>query len=150
MGKVQSAAWVTRQARLACSHASVERTDAATQVLLNDTARVLMGVRRRDKVRTKDLLDRTGIPTVNEIVVKQAALAAWKAEKRESPLGQFLCPCDTRTRCATDNIRRPANNSIAVRNMAAVWNESELLRTASTRGDAIRAARALARTFRHV
>ena len=40
-----------------------------------------MGVRRADHVRVEDLADRAALLTLNELVVKQAAVAAWKAVK---------------------------------------------------------------------
>ncbi|QQP41650.1 Hypothetical protein FKW44_016084 [Caligus rogercresseyi] len=51
------------------------------QLAINDLARILLGVRRADRLRAADLLDRSHLPSVNEILVKQAAISAWKAIK---------------------------------------------------------------------
>ncbi|QQP37649.1 Hypothetical protein FKW44_017995 [Caligus rogercresseyi] len=47
---------------------------------MNDFARFLLGVRRADRLRVVDLLDRSHLPSVNEILVKEAAISAWKAQ----------------------------------------------------------------------
>ncbi|QQP52292.1 Hypothetical protein FKW44_004403 [Caligus rogercresseyi] len=45
---------------------------------INDLARILLGVQRADRLRVVDLLDRSHLPSVNEILVKQAAISSWK------------------------------------------------------------------------
>ncbi|QQP56930.1 Hypothetical protein FKW44_001764 [Caligus rogercresseyi] len=49
------------------------------QLAMNDLTRILLGVRRADRLCVVDLLDRSHLPSVNEILVKQAAVSAWKA-----------------------------------------------------------------------
>ncbi|QQP36844.1 Hypothetical protein FKW44_022059 [Caligus rogercresseyi] len=52
-----------------------------SQLAINDLARILLGVRRADRLRVVDLLDRSHLPSVNEILVKQTVISAWKAMK---------------------------------------------------------------------
>ncbi|QQP38287.1 Hypothetical protein FKW44_018824 [Caligus rogercresseyi] len=47
-----------------------------SQLADNDHARILLGVRRADRLRVVDLLDRSHLPSVNEILVKQAVISA--------------------------------------------------------------------------
>ena len=53
VGKLQTNAWVTRRARV---HAGPQPgCDATTQVILNDLARLLLGVKRADRYKTSDI-----------------------------------------------------------------------------------------------
>jgi hypothetical protein len=47
------------------------------QVALNDVARSITGVRRRNHMTIKDLLDLAGIKSANRMVVKAVAAEAW-------------------------------------------------------------------------
>ena len=94
-------------------------------------------------------MDRAKIPSLNEIVVRQAALNAWKAVNGGA-LAEFLQPRDSRTRAAECNLRRPVSRRcIAISNMANCWNASQPLRNAKTIGEARSAARKLANSVRH-
>ena len=94
-------------------------------------------------------MDRAKIPTLNEIVVCQAALNSWKAVNGGA-LAEFLQPYDSRSRAAECNLRRPVSwRCTAITNMANCWNSSELLRNAKTIGEARSAARKLANSVRH-
>ena len=147
VGKLQSSAWITRRARIsdgACG------STCQTQIALNDLSRVLLGVRRADKIRITELTDRAALPTVNEVVVKQAALAAWKAVNRKgNPLRGTLIEFDSRTRGAAEGLRRPISTKCnPVSNMSNVWNASAELRMATNLTGAKKAANILARTVR--
>ena len=147
IGKLQTSAWVTRSARFAPG--PQHGCDKATQVILNDLARLLLGVKRADRYRTSDLLDRAGVPTLNEIVVRQSCVAAWKAEQG-GPLNDALEVFDDRTRGSSDNMRRAASARCKPAcNMASAWNASESLRLAKTLQQAQTAAKKLARSVRH-
>ena len=149
VGRLQSCAWVTRCIRTNEGDA-VTGDDARAQIAMNDLARVLLGTRRADKIRVSDLADRAGLPTLNEIGVRQAALAAWKAEQDpRGPLANILISPDDRTRSAAEGQRRPASTrSIAATNMCTAWNKDANLRAASTMGEARRAAMNLAKECR--
>ena len=66
--------------------------DVATQLLLNNHYRTLIGVRRADHIRISELADHASCPTLNEIMAKQAAVAAWRSQNR-GPLDDILKPC---------------------------------------------------------
>ena len=116
---------------------------------MNDLARTLLNVRRADHFHTEDLMDRAKLPTLNEIVARQAALNAWKAVNGGT-LAEFLQPFDSRTRGAEGNLRKPVSRRcLAISNMANCWNSYEPLRIAKTIGEARSAARKLANVVRH-
>ena len=149
VGKLQCNAWVTRRVRL---DPQQPRTgdNVATQRILTDLARTLIGVSRADRLRITDLADRAALPTLNEIVVKQAAVAAWKAVEGGA-LHDLLLPYDDRTRGHQRNLKRPSSiRCVAASNMADVWNASEQLRSATTLTQAKTAAKKLASTVRHI
>ena len=80
IGKANYGCWVTRKARVTDDSASgIPQQNHSGQVALNDLARVLTGYTRKDRISVKDLADKAGIPTLNELVVKRASLEAWKA-----------------------------------------------------------------------
>ena len=148
IGKVQCNAWVTRKARL--DPTSKQDDDVATQRVLNDLARNLLGVKRIDRHRASNLADRANIPTLNQITVKGSALNAWKAENG-GPLRDMLQPYDSRTRSADlHNLRKPTSTRcLAARNMSEAWNFSKELREAKTLPEAKRVASKLAHMVRH-
>ena len=61
----------------------------ATQHLLNDLYRTLLGVKRADCVRVSELADRARCPNLNQIVAKQAAMFAWRSQNGD-PWMTFL------------------------------------------------------------
>ena len=117
---------------------------------MNDLARVLTGARRTDKIRVGDLLNRAGIPSLNEIITRQSALTAWHA--RNTPnlsLAVMIIERDSRTRGRTSGLVIPATTrSVAAVNMAAAWNSSQDLRTSLSLTEARRSAHTLAFTHR--
>ena len=151
VGKLQPCAWVTRQVRVQPGDAP-GCDDAGAQTVLNDLARVLLGAKRSDRIRATDLVDRAGLPTVNQIVAKQAAIAAWKAVNLKSfPLSYALVMYDGRTRGSSNDLRRPiSTRSIAANNMAVMWNLSPSLRSAKTLAQARSAAETMAKSLRHL
>ena len=48
------------------------------QFLLNDSMRTILGVSRRDKTLVKELLEKTGLPSFNKIVVEATLQEVWK------------------------------------------------------------------------
>ena len=118
-------------------------------MILNDLARLLLGVKRADRYKTSDLLDRAGVPSLNEIVVRQSSVAAWKAEQG-GPLKDALVAFDDRTRGSSLDLRRAASARCnPACNMALAWNASESIRLAKTLQQAQTAAKKLARSVRH-
>ena len=146
MGKVQTNAFVTRQARLQAGPMNAE--DTATQRVLNDVYRVITGLKRTDHVRVADLAARAKLPTLNEVVTKQSAISAWRSQNG-GPLDDILAPYDERTRGASLKWKRPVSTRcVAARNLTLTWNSSEELRSAQTLNQAKVAAKKLAQSVR--
>ena len=155
VGRLQTCAWITRTAHVQ-SHPDrrqqehVPGDNAAAQVALNELARVLLGVGRGDQVRVTQLCDRTNLPTINEIIVRQSATSAWKAVRsKDSPLSNVLVTYDPRTRGASEDLRQPISRKcVAANNLALVWNSSAELRDAETLSKAKITAKKLAQSAR--
>ena len=148
-GKLQQCAWVTRSVRgLKSVQESIPGPDAAAQVVLNDTARLLLHVRRSDHFKAADMAEKLGFMSVNQVVVQQSAVAAWKcANLRNSgsgPLDNIATPVSTTTRAASEGLLRPNSSSTAAKNITAIWEFSPDLRAASTLTEAKTRARELA------
>ena len=147
LGKVQTNAFVTREARLQAG--PVHADDMATQRVLNDLYRVITGLKRTDHIRVADLAARANLPTLNEIITKQSATSAWRSQNG-GPLDDTLVPFDDRTRGASQNWRRPiSTRCVASSNLAQTWNASEELRNAKTLNEAKSAAKKLAQSVRN-
>ena len=144
IGKANCTAWVTREARL--SKPQVPKQHVG-QVALNDLARVLTGHTRRQHIPLSVLNSKAGIPTYNEIIVKRAAVEAWKA-MNGGALKKLLEQPSSSTRATNMGLVRARNDSIASINMRDCWNASPALREAKTIGAAKRAAHLLASEVR--
>ena len=106
------------------------------QVVLNNAARLISGVKRCDRLPLTELWDRVHIPTVNRIVSREAGLAAWSALSPHSPgspikdLFMELSP-DTRTRGASKGcLRPPGKRTLLLFNAVTIWNRFQRLREA--------------------
>ena len=96
------------------------------------------------------LAARANLPTLNEIITKQAAISAWRSQNG-GPLNDTLVPYDERTRGASQNRMRPVSTRcIASTNLAHAWNSSEELRNAKTLTAAKLAAKKLAQSVRNL
>ena len=150
VGRLQSSAFVTRTARIN-SRDSLHKPSphSRAQVVLNDLARVLLGIRRAEHFRVADLADRAGLPTVNEIVTRQSAVMAWRACNSDT-LKDVLIGYDDRTRGATGDLKKAASKRCqpAV-NMCTVWNSNEALRKAESLTAARYIARKISKEARH-
>ena len=141
VGKISPCAWVTREARL--KGTKQKPWSDPLQIALNDLARVLIGARRLDQVRVEVLAQRAGLPSLNEIVVLGAAMAAWKAGNGGA-LSKLLLNHSSSSRAAAQDLRRPENMSFAARKLALCRNNLKDLRKASTRDQARRVAHKMA------
>ena len=147
VGKVQCNAFITREVRLDAQPRNGD--DVATQRLLNDLYRTLLGVKKSDHIRVSELADRAGCPTLNQLVAKQAAVCAWRSQNG-GPLDDILEPFDERTRGSSLEKRKPASaRCVASNNLALCWNASKDLREASTLPKAKLAAQKFSETIRH-
>ncbi|QQP41554.1 Hypothetical protein FKW44_015963 [Caligus rogercresseyi] len=52
------------------------KASSDAKLAINDLACVLLVVRKADRMRVTDFLDRSHLPSVNEIIVKQADISA--------------------------------------------------------------------------
>lgn len=106
------------------------------QVLINDVARIITGVRRSDHVYIRDLLDRAGIPSLNEVVAKASGLLAWNMQRPSHPMHNIFVEStlNSVTRSATAGLVKvtDAMESVGVRNAQRVWNRCPALRTAQS------------------
>ncbi|QQP51425.1 Hypothetical protein FKW44_012783 [Caligus rogercresseyi] len=78
--KLQTSAGVTRSAKFSSSAENTHsppraKASKVTQLVINDLARVLLGIRRSDRLRVADLLNRSHFPSVKEIIVKEAVIS---------------------------------------------------------------------------
>ena len=112
--------------------------------------RELLGSKKVDRERVSELADRAGLPTLNEVVVRQAAVAAWKAMRDpSSPFASLVKLADARTRSnAQEHVQPVSVRCLAARNISAVWNASEDLRNVSSPTGAKRVAKKLAEQHR--
>ena len=113
---------VTRAGRLTPGQ-TIPLQDGVAQVVLNDAARLITGRKKHKRDRALDLADGSGIPTLNDIVIRSAASAAWEAANGGAMTGA-LTECDARTRAATTGLMRPKWETTASINLAECWNSS--------------------------
>ena len=154
VGRLQSSAFVTHAARLSSADSNSEQPQNKdpAQIVLNNLARVLLGVKRADHYRATDLVDRARISTVNQIVVRQSAIMAWRANNGNA-LEDVLEPYDGRSRPwhqgSEDMKKAVSQRCLPAVNMCRIWNSSEALRKATSLNEAKSIARRLAMEARH-
>ena len=150
VGKLQNCAFVTHTMRLPSTENGQAPNKGPAQVVLNDLARLVLGVKRTDHLRATDLMDRSGLSTLNELVVSQSAVAAWQAVNGGA-LQDVLEDFDSRTRGSAANLKKATSQRCQpARNMAQAWNSSEALRRAETLREAKAVARKMAKEARHL
>ena len=94
-------------------------------------------------------MDRSGLSTLNEIVVNQSAVAAWQAANGGA-LQEVLEDFDSRTRGSASNLKKATSQRcLPAQNMARAWNASEALRRAETLAEARTVAKKMAKEARH-
>ena len=148
VGKANCAAWVTREARLSNIPGAISKPQHVGQVALNDLARILTGHSRKDHIPVSVLIEKSGLPTLNEIVVKRSAVEAWKA-MHGGALSGSIEYISTSSRATSNGMVKARTNSRPDKNLEKCWNASEELRNASTISAAKRAAKKLASESRH-
>jgi hypothetical protein len=154
LGKLGHSVATVMAPRLPGSTTPINHLHQSVQVGINNVARTTYGHRRRDHVKTEDLLQRAGFPSLNNIVTKAVAMEAWKAFHssngsggRRNPIGQIIFgqPVATgaspfRSRSATaGQVKVPLRGvDTMVRHAAKEWNACPDLRLAKTRSQAKR------------
>lgn len=108
------------------------------QVCINNAARTVLGSSRANKIRIDTLLKKTGLPSLNRLVVKGIAVECWRAINMNTPLGKVICgghKATRPTRLGTTNRLAPAfkfpRDSLAW-HAVRIWNMHEDLRSATT------------------
>jgi hypothetical protein len=81
MGKVAHCLPVIAAPRLPGSTKQILEMLESLQVAVNNVARPVVGCKRDDHVTVRALLDSAGYLTINQLVVKSTAMAAWSAFK---------------------------------------------------------------------
>ena len=122
------------------------------QVVLNDVARILLKRRRRDHVRVEDLLQKSGLQSVNSIICSSAAMLAWRAADSGHPLHDLFASLKPRgnTRGKEAGLLQvppPDTKNLALWNMATVWNAMPDLRAAKSEGAAKRVVKKFVRSI---
>lgn len=128
---------------------------SSCQIHINDVARAVTKKKRRDHVCVSELLDRSGLSSINHIITKSAGMMAWNAMTLpEHPLRPIFAKLElnTSTRSASSNKLCPlepaiAERAIAIANAVKVWNNSEELRVAKSRSAAKSVLKKLVRTM---
>ncbi len=140
----------------------VNRDMAAIQVAINDCSRAIIGSNRCERQPVQELLDRTGLPSLNRLVVQNIAVEAWKginyvndsSDGSKIPIGEILCPPKqgnrNRITRATSSNCIPPPTKYKTDTFAwyayTIWNLSPTLRSAPTLSAARKAAKELAMT----
>ncbi len=129
------------------------------QTAVNDCARYILGSSRKDCKPVEELLQESGLPSLNRLAVEQIAVEAWKGMSYYGgngdriPIGMIMCPPNkgnrpTRATRATRANLLPPPTKYRTNTFAwhahKIWNSSPLLRSASKLADARRAAKELA------
>jgi hypothetical protein len=130
----------------------------AIQVAINDVARTVTGGKRSDHTSVRDLNDRAGFPTLNELVTQTVAMETWAAfnstdgdsSGARNPLGAAMfndVVYGRATRAAAaGQVKDPLGGAnTLVSNGIRVWNLCQELRQAATKGAARTAAAKFAR-----
>ncbi len=135
----------------------VEKDLAEIQTAINDCARSIIGSHRNDRMPIPTLLERAGIPSMNQLIVEQLAIETWKGMNYENdgikiPIGQILRPhtaSQRLTRASSTNCIPPPTKFksdtfawFAYR----IWNDSPPLRSAPTLSAARKIAKTIAQT----
>jgi hypothetical protein len=126
------------------------------QVAYNRVARSITEYRLRDRISTKDLLERAGVPSFNKLIVSAVAMETWNAwhsddggNGAKNYVSAIIFDQDRAlksTRAAAAGMAEVPlrGRDTFVSNGARTWNSSEPLREASTKLSARIAAKNLA------
>ena len=96
------------------------------------------------------MAERAALPTLNETVVKQTAVAVLKAVKGGALHDLTTAVRRPNTRTPEEPEKAMSKRCIEATNMADVWNASEHIRSATTLTQAKAAAKKFASTVRHI
>ena len=136
LSKLQTYTLLWYHVRLEDEDGVADSLEQKLQISLNDTARIILGKKRSDRVKVKELLNRTNLPSLNQICFRAAATEGWKMANQGtlSHLYETLTVKGT-TRSATAGMMAtlPEKScNIGMRNISKVWNSSKEIREAKS------------------
>ncbi len=151
VGKIAYAAAATHAPRLTQDDPLKPATNKL-QICLNNAARIILGATRANKLQIRTLLVKTGLPSLNHLVVRGIAVECWRAMNMDTPLGAVISGghrAARPTRMTTAN-KLPPPFKFPKESMAwhavKLWNEHEDLRNATSLCSAKRVAGKIAAT----
>ncbi len=123
------------------------------QIVVNTAARCILGKRLTDRVGVQQLLHQTGLPSINRLIVKSAALETWRAihSNEDNPLSRLIGNPGSGARATRANTSgllpppRATKDSLAW-SAYRIWNSCEDLRLATSLASAKKAASSLAKS----
>ncbi len=122
------------------------------QIIVNTAARCILRKKLTDKISVQQLLAQTGLPSINRLVVKSAALETWRAiHSNGNPLGDLIGNPGSgsrATRANTNGLLAPPSTTKDTLAWTAykIWNSCESLRLATTITAANKVASLLAKS----
>ncbi len=127
------------------------------QTIVNTAARCILRKKLTDKVSVQTLLAQTGLPSINRLAVRSAALESWRAiqsnnnNRHDNPLGHLIGNPGSGTRATRANTRGLLPPPTTTKDTLAwsaykIWNSCEDLRLATSLTAAKKAASCLARS----
>ncbi|QQP56647.1 Hypothetical protein FKW44_001377, partial [Caligus rogercresseyi] len=155
IGKISYAAAAVTIPRFDSECKGPNAAHRAVQVAINDAARSIVGCTRRDHIHIGDLLERAGLPSLNEVAAKAVAMETWKCfysndggGGARNPVGDFVFPIPRRPMRSTTPVAYPLWRETATFacHAISVWNLSKALRSSTTLHTARTAARAIGRS----
>jgi hypothetical protein len=157
MGKVAHCLPVIAAPRLPDSTKSIPEMLKSLQVAVNDVARSVICCKRDNHVTIKTLLDSARYLSVNQLVGKSTAMAAWSAfvssdgkDITRNPVGRLLFDSNRVDKAARPTAAGEVRVQTRVKNTflthaLEIWNSCAELRGAATMAKADKAATALAK-----
>jgi hypothetical protein len=142
------AAYATPRLPAATGEVASPSTLYQIQVAYNRVARSITGCGLRDRIATKDLLERAGVPSFNKMIVSAVAMETWNARHSNNGrngaknyVGAIIFYQDralksTRAAAAGMAAVLLRGRDTFVSNGAKTWNLSEALREAPTKSSA--------------
>ena len=137
-GKLQTYAHICIKVRLTATSSPSVRAKAL-QTLINDLARAVTGLNRKDKVPIETLLKKARIPALNHLVARASGMLAWNMSRPDHPLHHIFLEANlsSSTRASTaKKLCIPDSQAWGIVNGFRVWNQCSELRSATTRNQA--------------
>ncbi len=109
----------------------------AVQTQVNDTAKLLLGVSRLDRIPVEDVLSASGLPSLNRAAVRATVIETWKSlhscdgpGRSLNPLGLFLTsPPSTSSRTSRSAMAGDLPPPLRIKDSVFVWNAVKIYRS---------------------